>query len=135
MPIKIRNSSLKKEYTERINNKLKTDWKFALRIFQMELTEEILKELIKRNLNRSDLARLLSVSRSHISQLLNGKINLRLNTYFKLCFEIGIIPQVNYNRMENYAFEKRKTCEVVEELPTQAENIETKGIAHYDKVA
>lgn len=131
----VRNSSLKKEYTERINNKLATDWKFALKVFQMKLTEEILTELEKRNLNRSDLAKILNVSRSYISQLLNGKINLRSDTYFKLCFEIGLIPKINYSRMEDLGFEKWKTCEVTEELIMPSINIETKVMGQYEKVA
>jgi transcriptional regulator with XRE-family HTH domain len=131
---RIKNSSLKKEYTERINNKLTTDWKFALKIFQMELTEEILKELEKRNLSRSDLANNLGVSRSYISQLLNGRVNLRSNTFFRLCFEIGLIPNINYSRMDNLLFEKHKICKIAEELSTSSKNIEIKAMSQYEKV-
>lgn len=133
MPKYIKNSHLRTEYTERINNKLSTDWKFALKIFQMELTEQILAEMEKRNLSRSDLANLLGFSRSYISQLLNGRINLRSNTYFKLCFEIGLIPNVNYSRKDDLAFEKSKTCKITEELTTSSKNIKIKEMSQYEK--
>lgn len=133
MPRRIRNSSLKKEYTERINNKLTTDWKFALKVFQMELTEQILEELEKRNLSRSDLAAVLGVSRSYISQLLNGRVNLRSDTYFRLCFEIGLIPTINYSRIDDLLFDRPKICEMKEELSTSSKSIETKTMSQYEK--
>jgi transcriptional regulator with XRE-family HTH domain len=130
---RIKNSPLKKEYTERINNKLTTDWKFALKIFQMELTEEILKELEKRNLSRSDLANNLDVSRSYISQLINGKNNLRLNTLFKLCFELGIVPQISFNSREDLNFEKLQEYKKTKGLKINFSNIETMKINEYEK--
>ncbi|MGD0037095.1 MAG: helix-turn-helix transcriptional regulator [Bacteroidota bacterium] len=131
---RIKDSSLKKEYSERINNRLTTDWKFALKIFQMELTEQILTELEKRNLSRSDLAAVLGVSRSYISQLLNGRVNLRSNTYFRLCFEIGLVPNINYSCMDNLLFEKPKICKIVENLSISSKSIETKAMSQYEKV-
>jgi transcriptional regulator with XRE-family HTH domain len=130
----VKNSSLRREYTERINNKLATDWKFALKVFQMELTEQILKELEKRNLSRSDLAAVLGVSRSYISQLLNGRVNLRSDTFFKLCFEIGLIPNVNYSRKDDLLFEKPKIYKITEESWALSKSIETKTLSQYEKI-
>jgi hypothetical protein len=60
---------------------------------------------------------------------------LRSDTYFKLCFEIGLIPNINYSRIEDMAFERQKICEITEELPTSSKTIETKVMSQYEKVS
>lgn len=133
MPKYIKNSHLRTEYTERINDKLINNWEFSLKLFKMELTEKILSEMEKRNLNRSDLANVLGTSRAYISQLINGKNNLRLNTLFKLCFDLGIVPQISLNSREDLNFEKSQEYKKTKDLKINSSNIETITINEYEK--
>lgn len=94
MPKIIRNSHITREYSGRIKEKAKKDWKFAFDSFMLEFSEEVAKQLTRMNVSNSQLAEILGTSRSYVTQILNGKPNMRLATLFRFCFLIGLRPEV-----------------------------------------
>lgn len=90
----IRDSKITQEFVSRISHKSETDWRFSLNVFLMNFASELAVQLERKNISKSDLALLLGTSRPYITQLLNKKQNLRLETLFKICFAIGLVPEI-----------------------------------------
>jgi transcriptional regulator with XRE-family HTH domain len=82
---------------KRIDEKFKNDWQFSLNVQLLELSEEISKQLVRRNLSRAQFAQLLGTSRSYVTQLLTGKPNLTLASLFKICSTIGLNPKMIFD--------------------------------------
>lgn len=60
----------------------------------MDVTEEIIYEMDKRGINKTDLAKSLGKSKSFITRILNGDHNMTLRTFSDVCFSIGVTPRV-----------------------------------------
>lgn len=111
MPKLFDNTNEEKWFSEQLL-KYEDDWEYNLERALLDITEQISKQLEKEKLTRSKLARILGVSRSYISQLLNGKPNLRLRTLFKVSYALGLRPKINLQlgttlQRQEYVIEKR----------------------------
>ncbi len=63
---------------------------------QSQLYEEISNYLEANNLNRSDFADQLKVTKGYISQVLNGDFNHRLSKFVELSLAVGKVPMVKW---------------------------------------
>lgn len=55
----------------------------------LDLTEQIISTMKKLNLNRTELASRLGVSKAHVTKLLNGNTNITLKTMAALARSLG----------------------------------------------
>lgn len=69
---------------------------------QIELFNEVSNYLENNNMNRSELAKKLGVSKGYISQILNGDSDHRISKMVELSLAIGLIPDVRFRNMEEY---------------------------------
>lgn len=60
----------------------------------MDVTEELIHEMEKKDISRADLARLLEKPKSFITRLLNGDHNMTLRTLSDVCFALELTPRV-----------------------------------------
>jgi transcriptional regulator with XRE-family HTH domain len=130
----INKSRLTEEYSNRINEKSKNDWRFALDLFLLQLNEDISKQLERRNINKSQLAEIVGTSRSYVTQLLNGKPNLRFETFFKLCFSIGLIPKTVFEPIENENYNIKQVERLTETMQLSQIIVKTSKISDYETV-
>jgi transcriptional regulator with XRE-family HTH domain len=81
---------------KRIDDKIAKDWQFALNVSVLQLSEEISKQLIQKNLSRAQFAKILGTSRSYVTKLLTSKPNLTLSSLFKITSAIGLRPVIKF---------------------------------------
>lgn len=67
---------------------------------QMDLFKYVDEYMRKNNLNRSQLADKLGVTKGYISQILNGEFNHRVATFVDLTLAIGKAPKVVFEDLE-----------------------------------
>ena len=63
---------------------------------QIDLYNHLFEYMTKNNLNRSQFAKKLKVSKGYISQILNGEFNHRLSTLVELSLAIDKVPELNF---------------------------------------
>ncbi len=118
----IHNSKITSEFADRISQKSNTDWEFSLNVFLMKFASELTRQMDQTNLSRANLAKLLGTSRPYITQLLKKKHNLRLDTLFKICFTVGLIPEIELRQIN------------IEDFSINAKKTESKIIHNQDKI-
>jgi len=96
MPKFINDSKTISSAQKRIDGKVKNDWDFSLNVQLLAFSEEISKQLVRKNLSRAQFAQLLGTSRSYVTQLLTGKPNLTLASLFKICSTVGLNPKMKF---------------------------------------
>ncbi|MEI8006995.1 MAG: helix-turn-helix transcriptional regulator [Bacteroidota bacterium] len=67
---------------------------------QLDLFKYVDEYMSKNNLNRSQLADKLGVTKGYISQVLNGEFNHRIATFVDLSLAIGKVPKVEFEDLE-----------------------------------
>ncbi|MDP4285081.1 MAG: helix-turn-helix transcriptional regulator [Bacteroidota bacterium] len=70
--------------------------------WQNDLYGVINKYMKNKNINRSQLAKELHVTKGYVTQILNGDFNHKINKLIELSLACGKIPIVNYIDLENY---------------------------------
>lgn len=68
---------------------------------QLDLYFKVEEYLKDKKINRTDLARELGVSKSYISQVLNGDFDHRLSKLVELALHCGYKPIINYEPVAN----------------------------------
>ena len=72
---------------------------------QLNLYNEILSFMKKRNMNSTQLAEYLGCSKAYVSQLLNGNFDHKLSKLVQLSLAIGKVPILEYKDMDDYVRE------------------------------
>lgn len=80
---------------------------FYLENFQNELFIEIKSYMEKENLNQSQLAEKLGVTRGYISQVLNGNFNHSIGKLIEISLAIGLAPIIQYKPIDEYIEEQK----------------------------
>lgn len=75
---------------------------------QMELFQQVDEYMKKNNLNRTQLAEKLGVTKGYISQVLNGEFNHRIATLVDLALVIGKAPKIEYEDLGQVVPNKKK---------------------------
>ena len=76
---------------------------------QIELFNQVETYMKKNNLNRTQLAQQLGVSKGYITQVLNGDYDHRISKLVELALAVGVIPDVRFKKIsENKASKNTK---------------------------
>lgn len=70
---------------------------------QMDLFQQVDEYMRQNNLNRTQLAEKLGVTKGYISQILNGEFNHRIATLVDLSLAIGKAPKIEFVDLEQVA--------------------------------
>lgn len=73
--------------------------------YQVKLSEEMIKYLQKEGINQTQFAEKIGVSKSYISQVINGNFNYSIYKYIELALSIGKIPMVEFKDIQGIANE------------------------------
>ena len=69
---------------------------------QINLFNQVFDYLENNNMNRSELAKKLGVTKGYISQVLNGDSDHRISKMVELSLAIGVIPDVRFKNLNEY---------------------------------
>jgi len=69
---------------------------------QIDLFNQVASYLENNNINRSELAKKLGVTKGYISQVLNGNSDHRISKMVELSLAIGLIPDIRFRNLEEY---------------------------------
>ena len=67
----------------------------------LEATELVLEQMERANVSRTELAKLLGKSKSHVSRLLSGDRNMTLRTLAKISFALSCRVRLNLQPLES----------------------------------
>lgn len=112
---------------------------------QIELYNHLNEFMSNNNLNRSQLAKYLGVTKGYISQVLNGDFNHRISKLVELSLAIGKAPKIEFEDLNEYIKDDiegyvkitwKKTVNSIEPDNDEFFDISTNGIsnAHNFKV-
>lgn len=101
---------------------------------QIDLFNQVSQYLENNNMNRSELAKKLGVTKGYISQILNGESDHRISKMVELSLAIGLVPDVSFNNLEEYLIKDEKCRNKDEqELMDSLQKIHEKGFMSYKK--
>lgn len=92
---------------------------------QTELFAELEKYLSDNNINRTQFAEKLGVSKGYVSQVLNGDFNHSIAKLVELSLAMGKVPVINFEALDNYTMEKPPIS--LDIVPTQAQKPSAKS--------
>lgn len=69
---------------------------------QIDLFNEVEKYMEKHELNRTQLAEKLGVSKGYVSQILNGDADHRISKLVELSLAVGVVPNLLFENLESY---------------------------------
>lgn len=90
----VKDSDITRPFRDRLDQRAQSDWKFQAGLFSLQFAEEVAKQLQRKAMTRAQLAKLLGTSRAYVTQLLNGKTNLTIETLFRICNAVDIQPNI-----------------------------------------
>lgn len=88
---------LEKWFTQKLDE-FKGDVEFRTEEVILEITERVVELMKKENINRTELAKRLGVSKPFISKLLNGNPNMRLKTMVSLSMALKYDLNISFDR-------------------------------------
>jgi transcriptional regulator with XRE-family HTH domain len=68
---------------------------------QNELFRQVTEYMERENINQTELAAKLNVSKGYVSQILNGNFNYTLKKLIELCLAIGLVPEIKFTKVED----------------------------------
>ena len=101
---------------------------------QLDLFNQVFNYLENNNMNRSELAKKLGVTKGYISQVLNGDSDHRISKIVELSLAIGLVPDIRFKNLEEY-IEADEKCENrnEQELMDSLQKIHESGYMSYKK--
>lgn len=101
---------------------------------QIDLFNQVFDYLENNNMNRSELAKKLGVTKGYISQVLNGDADHRISKMVELSLAIGVVPDVRFKNLKEY-LETDEKCENrnEQELMDSLQKIHESGYMSYKK--
>lgn len=69
---------------------------------QIELFNQVSNYLENNNMNRSELAKELGVTKGYVSQILNGDADHRISKIVELSLAIGLVPDIKFRDLAEY---------------------------------
>lgn len=101
---------------------------------QIDLYNQVTNYLESNNINRSELAKRLGVTRGYVSQVLNGESNHRISKLVELSLAIGVVPDIKFKNMAEY-LETDEKCvnKSDQELMDSLTMIHNRGYMSYKK--
>jgi transcriptional regulator with XRE-family HTH domain len=68
---------------------------------QNELFRQVTEYMDKEDINQTELAAKLNVSKGYVSQILNGNFNYTLKKLIEICLAINLVPRIKYTVVED----------------------------------
>lgn len=93
-----------KDWFENKLEELKDDFEFRLEGFILHLTEDICKRMMQKDMNRTDLAQRLDVSRPAVTKILNGSSNFTLRTLLSIADALEYELDINFVEKNSYGY-------------------------------
>ena len=75
---------------------------------QLDLYAQVSAYIKKEDINKTELAKRLNVSKGYISQILNGNFNYTLKKLIELSLAIGLVPKITYTSVNEIIEEDAK---------------------------
>ncbi|HHV87049.1 MAG TPA: helix-turn-helix transcriptional regulator [Petrimonas sp.] len=101
---------------------------------QIDLFNQVTNYLENNNMNRTELAKRLGVTKGYISQVLNGDSDHRISKMVELSLAIGLIPDIRFRNLEEYLKTDEKCKDRDEqELMDSLQKIHERGYMSYKK--
>ena len=94
---------------------------------QLDLFKAISHYMKKNNLNRTQLAEKLNVTKGYVSQVLNGDFDHKVSKLVELSLACGLTPRIQFEKIEDYV----KNDGFVMEKETKFSEVETLVIPLY----
>ena len=98
---------------------LKTEEYWAEQI-QNQIFRVVKSYMEVHNLNQSQLAEKLNVSKGYVSQILNGNANFSIKKLVELALNLDLAPQLSFSNLEAYIHQQEKKLTGVEETDLTA---------------
>lgn len=92
-----------KDWFKKKLDSFKDDFEFRLESLILDVTENISKGMIDKNINRSELAGLLKVSPPAVTKILNGNSNFTLKTLLTLSEALDLDLSVEFKEKRTVA--------------------------------
>jgi len=89
---------------------------FWLETIQNQIFREVKNYMETQNLNQTQLAQKLGVSKGYISQILKGNFNFTLKKLIDLALSINILPDLQFTNADKYLETKNKTISEFENI-------------------
>lgn len=81
---------------------------YWLETIQNELYQHVFNYMKGENINQTQLAERLGVTKGYVSQVLNGRFNHSLEKLIELSLAIGVAPDIDFKPIEIYLQEQNK---------------------------
>jgi transcriptional regulator with XRE-family HTH domain len=94
-------------------------WIANIQLDLFRCVDEYMKE---NNLNRSQLAERLGVTKGYVSQILNGQFNHNLSTFVDLTLAIGKVPRVLFEDLEESISQSKRVEKTDRETAVRSRN-------------
>lgn len=85
---------------------------YWIETLQNEIFRQVYQYMDKKNLNQTQLAEELGVSKGYISQILNGNFNFTLKKLIELSIKIGVVPDLHFIPVNTYIEEETKIINI-----------------------
>ena len=69
---------------------------------QLDIYRHIMDYMERNHLNRTQLAEVLGVSKSYVTQLLNGDFDHRLSSLVEIALKTGYAPRIEFSRLPSW---------------------------------
>ena len=89
------------------NDLIKTP-EYWMETIQNELYRQVKKYLDDNDMNQTEFADQLKVTRGYISQILNGNFNYTLSKLISLSLAMGITPDLHFRSFDEYLFREQR---------------------------
>lgn len=91
---------------------LRSDQYWMLKI-QVGLFQEIENYMLEKNINRSQLADQLNVTKGYITQVLNGDFDHRISRLVHLALQVGKVPVIEFKSLNKIIYEDQQSKQLV----------------------
>lgn len=75
---------------------------YWLEIIQNELYDQVIEFMEQNQINQTELAEKLKVSKGYVSQILKGQFNYTLKKLIELSLAIGKVPNIQFEKFEEF---------------------------------
>jgi transcriptional regulator with XRE-family HTH domain len=105
------------------HNELVKSSEFWLENIQDDLYSRVKAYMKKNDINQTELAKELGVSRAYISQIMNGSFNFTLKKLIEISLHIGVFPDLKFIPFESPEINKYSKEEVLSKKLSPKNNI------------
>ncbi len=92
-------------------------------MIQLKLYDKVEKYLKENNMNRTQLAEKLGVSKGYITQVLNGDYDHKISKLVELSLAIGCFPEFSFNKIEKKTYTKEEVDNIISRVHSMLEPI------------